>query len=43
LDGSTTDIIKAFVLILFGTYAYSWILSGIWIKNITGLFKKSPA
>lgn len=39
LNGSTTDIIKAFVFIAFGTYAYSWILSGIW----TGYFKKSPA
>jgi len=43
LDGSSTDIIKAFVLILFGTWAYSWILSGIWIDNIKGLFKKNPA
>jgi TRAP transporter 4TM/12TM fusion protein len=32
LNGSGWDIIKAFVLILFGTYAYSWILSGIWMK-----------
>jgi TRAP transporter 4TM/12TM fusion protein len=34
LNGSTMDIIKAFVLILFGTYAYSWLLSGIWIQNL---------
>lgn len=34
LDGSATDIIKAFILILFGTWAYSWLLSGIWIKQI---------
>jgi TRAP transporter 4TM/12TM fusion protein len=32
LNGSGWDIIKAFVLILLGTYAYSWILSGIWMK-----------
>ena len=32
LNGSGWDIIKAFVLIFFGTYAYSWILSGIWMK-----------
>lgn len=32
LDGSTTDIVVAFVLILFGTWAYSWLLSGIWLK-----------
>jgi TRAP-type uncharacterized transport system fused permease subunit len=43
LNGSATDIIKAFVLILFGTYAYSWILSGIWFKSLKGMFKKAPA
>ena len=43
LDGSSTDIIKAFVLIIFGTWAYSWFLSGIWIGNIKDLFKKNPA
>jgi TRAP transporter 4TM/12TM fusion protein len=43
LDGSAMDIIKAFVLILMGTYAYSWFLSGIWIGNLKGIFKKSPA
>jgi hypothetical protein len=35
--------VKAFVLILFGTYAYSWILSGIWIKKLKGVFGKAPA
>ncbi len=39
LNGSATDIIVAFVLIFFGTYAYSWILSGIWMKR----FRKAPA
>jgi TRAP transporter 4TM/12TM fusion protein len=43
LDGSAMDIVKAFVLILFGTWAYSYILSGIWIKTIANLFKKAPA
>ena len=43
LNGSSWDIIKAFVLILLGTYAYSWILSGIWIKYIKTDFKKAPA
>jgi len=43
LDGSAMDIIKAFVLILLGTYAYSYFLSGIWINNLKGVFKKSPA
>ncbi len=42
LNGSAWDIIKAFVLILFGTYAYSWILSGIWLKPLKGKFKKAP-
>jgi TRAP transporter 4TM/12TM fusion protein len=39
LNGSTMDIVKTFVLIIIGTYGYSWILSGIWMKH----FKKSPA
>ena len=43
LNGSGWDIIKAFVLILFGTYAYSYLLSGIWIKQLKGGFKKAPA
>jgi TRAP transporter 4TM/12TM fusion protein len=43
LNGSAWDIVKAFTLILFGTYAYSWILSGIWIKSLKGLFTKAPA
>lgn len=36
LDGSAMDIIKAFVLIIFGTWGYSYLLSGIWIKYIKG-------
>ena len=32
LDGSSLDIIKAFVAIFFGTWAYAWFLSGIWLK-----------
>jgi len=39
LNGSTMDIVKAFALIIIGTYGYTWLLSGIW----TGYFKKSPA
>jgi TRAP transporter 4TM/12TM fusion protein len=42
LNGSAWDIVKAFVLILLGTYAYSWILSGIWLKPLKGKFKKAP-
>jgi TRAP transporter 4TM/12TM fusion protein len=41
LDGTAWDIIKAFVLILLGTYAYSWFLSGIWFRPIKGLFTKT--
>jgi TRAP transporter 4TM/12TM fusion protein len=43
LNGSAWDIIKAFVLIILGTYAYSWFLSGIWIKPLKGMFTKAPA
>ncbi len=42
LNGSAWDIIKAFTLILLGTYAYSWILSGIWLKYLKGDSKKAP-
>lgn len=34
MNGSSTDIIKAYILILFGTWAYSWFLSGIWINTV---------
>ncbi len=34
LDGSSMDIAKAFVAIIFATWAYSWFLSGIWIKYL---------
>ncbi|MEK6194765.1 MAG: TRAP transporter fused permease subunit, partial [Deltaproteobacteria bacterium] len=40
LDGSAMDITKAFVLIILGTWAYSYILSGIWFKQAKGLFIK---
>jgi TRAP transporter 4TM/12TM fusion protein len=39
LDGSATDILVAFVLIFFGTWAYAWLLSGIWLD----WFQKKPA
>jgi TRAP transporter 4TM/12TM fusion protein len=42
LDGSAMDITKAFVLIIFGTWAYSYFLSGIWYKPLKGFLKKSP-
>nr|CRH05878.1 putative TRAP-type transporter [Candidatus Magnetococcus massalia] len=37
LNGSASDIVVAFTLIMVGTFAYSWILSGIWMNY----FKKS--
>ncbi len=39
LNGSTTDIIVAFAIIIAGTYLYTWLLSGIWL----GYFKKDKA
>jgi TRAP transporter 4TM/12TM fusion protein len=38
LDGSATDIVIAFILIILGTWGYSWLLSGIWLK----WFQKRP-
>ncbi|RDH92276.1 MAG: C4-dicarboxylate ABC transporter permease [endosymbiont of Seepiophila jonesi] len=32
LDGSATDIVLVFMLIIVGTYAYAWFLSGIWLQ-----------
>lgn len=39
LDGSNTDIVKAFAMIFFGTWAYSFVLSGIWIKKLKAMAK----
>jgi len=33
LDGSTWDVVIAFVLIVAGTWVYSWLLSGIWLRS----------
>ena len=41
LNGTPWDIVKAFVLIILGTYAYSWILSGIWFKPLKKVFTRS--
>ncbi len=38
LDGSASDILVAFALIILGTWAYSWLLSGIWLS----WFKRKP-
>jgi TRAP-type uncharacterized transport system fused permease subunit len=40
LNGTYSDIVKAFILILIGTYAYSWVLSGIWSKQLKAIFRK---
>ncbi|MCF8055172.1 MAG: TRAP transporter fused permease subunit [Desulfocapsa sp.] len=34
LTGTPIDIIKTFVLIIFGTWLYSYLLSGIWLKSL---------
>ena len=39
LNGTGTDIALVFALVLVGTWAYSWFLSGIWLD----WFKKKPA
>ncbi len=39
LDGSNMDIAITFVLVFFGTWAYSWFLSGIWLQQ----FRKKAA
>ncbi len=40
LNGSGRDIAISFVLIIVGTYIYAYLLSGIWVKQIRGLFGK---
>ena len=41
LNGDTSDIIKAYALIVVGTWLYSWLLSGIWIGQLKNLFSGS--
>ncbi len=43
LNGSAMDIVKSFILIIFGTWLYSYILSGIWVRQLIARFKKAPA
>ncbi len=43
LDGSSMDIVKAFIYIIIGTYAYAWFMSGIWIRGLGNFFRKAPA
>ena len=37
LQGDAIDIIKAFAMILFGTWLYSYILSGYWYSQLKGI------
>jgi TRAP transporter 4TM/12TM fusion protein len=41
LTGSPMDIVKAFIIIIFATWLYSYLLSGIWLKSFFG--KKQAA
>lgn len=41
LQGDTMDIVKVFILITIGTYFFAYFMSGIWVKDIKNLFKKS--
>jgi len=43
LDGSTMDVIKAFIFILIGTWLYSYMLSGIWLQTWLGCGKNKTA
>ncbi|MCG8550267.1 MAG: TRAP transporter fused permease subunit [Desulfobacterales bacterium] len=43
LDGTPMDIVKAFLAITLGTWAYSWFLSGIWISYIKKMFNGKNA
>ena len=43
LNGSSWDILKAFTLILIGTWAYSYFLSLHWLYFFTGSLKKKRA
>ncbi|MEA2114060.1 MAG: TRAP transporter fused permease subunit [Thermodesulfobacteriota bacterium] len=43
LDGSSMDIVKAFIVIIIGTYCYSWFLSGIWYHKLRGNYPVKPA
>lgn len=43
LDGSVMDIAKTFALVLVGTYAYAWLLSGIWLGRFKRVFNSKAA
>ncbi|KAA3637757.1 MAG: TRAP transporter permease [Calditrichaeota bacterium] len=41
MQGTTFDIVKAFVLIIIGTFIYSYFLSLAWYPKVKGVFVKS--
>jgi TRAP transporter 4TM/12TM fusion protein len=41
LQGDTTDIVKVFVLVVIGTYLYSYLMSFHWFYALTGKLKKT--
>lgn len=41
LDGSYSDILVAFALILAGTWVYAWVMSGIWLQGFNSAKKAS--
>lgn len=43
LGGSPADIVKAFIFIIIGTYAYAWFLSFIWVDHLKNLVGKIKA
>jgi TRAP-type uncharacterized transport system fused permease subunit len=47
LDGSAWDIVRAFALILLGTFLYSWLFSGIWLRplvsRVRGIIRRAPS
>jgi TRAP-type uncharacterized transport system fused permease subunit len=39
LQGDSIDIIKSFIMIILGTYLYSYLLSGYWLTQLKAYFK----
>ncbi|MBU2513150.1 TRAP transporter fused permease subunit [bacterium] len=39
LNGSAGDIVKVFIIIFFGTWLYSYLLSGIWVRQLKSKLK----
>ena len=43
LDGSKSDIIKTFILIILGTWGYAYLLSGSWWRQVKNFIKAGNA